>query len=40
VRDLVFLVVVVAFFALAVLVVRAGELIVGETQLLEEESRP
>jgi hypothetical protein len=39
VRDLVFLSVVVAFFALAVLVVRACELIVGEPQLLEEEPR-
>jgi hypothetical protein len=40
VRDLAFLVIIVAFFALAVLVVRACALIVGEPQLLEEESRP
>jgi hypothetical protein len=39
VRDLVFLALVVAFFALAVLAVRACELIVGERQLLEEEPR-
>ena len=39
-RDLVFIVLVVAFFALAVLVVRACELVVGDPQLLEEEPKP
>ena len=39
VRDLVFVVLVVGFFALAVLFVRACELVVGEPAPLEEAAR-
>ena len=39
-QDLAFAVLAVGFFALAVLFVRACELIVGEPPLLEEERRP
>jgi hypothetical protein len=39
VRDLVFVVLPVGLFALAVLFVRACELIVGEPELLEREPK-
>ncbi len=39
VRDLVFLVVVIAFFALATAFVAGCELLVGRRSLLEEERR-